>query len=262
MFDEAIKHIATVSSIDPEIVKPDPKLRRRGSIIKDFSLNTSTHGIPRIARSQSIPNRLFWSIALIICAGFMTYFIVQAIRAYFGYPSQTSVSIIVEWPQAFPAVSICNYSPLRYDQFIGPFLNYTNSFNLTNTTDTTNFTDQQSSYIRDFLIYKLNRNESLDDFFYSLESMMMNCTYNGLLCSTANFTRFISPSYGFCYTFNAKLKNTDNDGIRVNAENGGNGLLDLRLYTHQQQYVPYLSYGKCNIIIVLSYIFYVQVVGW
>jgi hypothetical protein len=253
MPDETIKQIATVFQVDQEALKPDPKLPRRGSIIREFSLNTSTHGIPSIARSRSIQNRIFWSVSTLIFAGIMMYFVIESILAFFQYPTQTSVSIIVEWPQAFPAVTICNYSPLRYDQFIGPFLNYTNTFNLTNTTDTTNFTYQQSLYINDFLIYKLNRNESLDDFFYTLNSMMMDCNYNGMSCSVTNFTSFISPTYGFCYTFNAKLKDVVNDGIRHNADNGGYGLLELSLYTYPHQYVPYLSYGKHNIILFLYF---------
>ena len=64
--------------IDPEVLKPPPKLHRSGSIIKEFSLNTSTHGIPSIPRSESIPNRIFWSISSVIFAGMMIYFIIQA----------------------------------------------------------------------------------------------------------------------------------------------------------------------------------------
>ncbi|CAF1331132.1 unnamed protein product [Rotaria sordida] len=143
--------------MDAEVLKADPKARGTRSIIREFSLNTSTHGIPGIARSRSIQNRIFWCISTLIFTGVMIFFITQSIRAYFEYPSQTSVSIAVEWPQAFPAVTICNYSPLRYDRFIGSFLNYTNTLNLTNTTDTTNFTFAQSLYINDFLIYKLNQ---------------------------------------------------------------------------------------------------------
>jgi hypothetical protein len=159
--------------------------------------------------------------------------------------------IIVEWPQAFPAVTICNYSPLRYDQFIGPFLNYTNALNLTNTTDTTQFDITQSYYIYDFLIDKLNQNEPLNDYFFSLETMMMNCSYNGLPCSVANFTWFTSPLFGMCYTFNAKLKDGTDADIKNSGDNGGTGVFQLSLYAHQQQYVPYLSNGKATIIVSL-----------
>ncbi|CAF1603244.1 unnamed protein product [Adineta ricciae] len=245
-----VENRSTVSPSDSQESRMTVRSQRTRSIIREFSLNTSTHGIPGIARSESKHNRIFWSISLLIFTGAMTYFIVQAILAYFAYPTQTSISITHEWPQAFPAVTICNYAPLIYDRFIESFLNYTNSLQLTNTSDTTNFTIEQASYIQDYLTYKLNRNESLQDFFYPLDSMLISCSYNRLTCTAANFTWFISPSYGLCYTFNAKLKDSFGDTLKYNADNGENGKLELHLYIHQHQYVPYLSNGVGAVILV------------
>ena len=88
----------------------------------------------------------------------------------------------------------------------------------------------------------------------------IQCDYNGILCSSSNFTWFITASFGFCYTFNAKLKNVDNGGIRYNADNGGYDLLELRLYTHQHLYVPYVSFGKYRGVLFIPEIFlHVQV---
>ncbi|CAF1186999.1 unnamed protein product [Rotaria magnacalcarata] len=237
------KHVTVATPTDTEASPSVPKRQRAGSIINDFCLTTSIQGFPGIARSESIHNRLFWTVALISFTGIMLYFIVDAISVYFNYPTQTSVTIVTEWPQAFPAVSICNYGMLRYDRFIGPFLNYTNALNITNTTDTTNFTGTQSYYIRDFLIDVVNKGEPFNDYFFPLSGMMMSCSYNGVACTAANFTSFISPTYGMCNTFNAKLKNIDNGGIRYNSDNGANGLLQLALYTHEQQYVPFMTQG-------------------
>ncbi|CAF4205279.1 unnamed protein product, partial [Adineta steineri] len=124
MSEVTTKDKPTNFSTDLEIVKSESKLHQSRSIIREFSLNTSMHGIAGISRSQSIHNRIFWSIAILIFTGMMFYFSIQAIRAYFKYPTEISVEFIEEWPQAFPAVTICNYSPLRYDQFIMPYLNY------------------------------------------------------------------------------------------------------------------------------------------
>lgn len=244
MPNETIKTLASVFPVDAAAVKAGAKPRRTASIVKEFGLNTSTHGIPGIARSQSLPNRLFWTISLTIFTGIMAYFVVESIRAYFKYPSQTTVSIVIEWPQAFPAVTICNQSPMRYDQFIKPFRNYTKTMRLMNTTDTSDFTGEEASQVLDFLTYKLNRNESLLDFFYPLESMLMSCSYNGLPCTATNFTWFMSARYGLCYTFNAKLKDSFNGTLRMNSDNGNNGLLQLSLYIHSHQYVPYFSDGQ------------------
>ncbi len=246
MTDSTIKHIPTGLPVNPEDLKLKRPLQRRRSIIREFSLNTSTHGVSRIARSQSIHNRVFWSVTSLIFTGVMLYFVIESIRAYFNYPTQTSVSIVEEWPQAFPAVTICNYSPLRYDRFIGPFLNYTNTLNITNTNDTTTLNETQMLYISQFFQYKLRRDESLDEFFFPLSSMLIKCNFNGMNCSADNFTSFISTAHGLCYTFNAKLKNTIDGGVRNSGDNGGNGYLGLRFYVHSHQYVPYTAPGKCT----------------
>ena len=244
MLGTTIKHIATVFPIDAEALKPEPKVYHPRHIIKEFSLNTSTHGIPGIARSRSIHNRIFWSIHFLAFASIMFYFIVEAVLAYYGYPTQTSISFADEWPQAFPAVTICNYSPFRRDQFLGPYLNYTNALNLTNTTDTSTFTTQQALYISEFLQTKLNRNESLDDFYYPLSAMLIKCVYNGANCSAADFVKFTSPVYGLCYTFNAQTPYINNGTVHYNNENGDSGELQLDLYIQSHQYVPYLTDGK------------------
>ncbi|UJR23144.1 hypothetical protein I4U23_026163 [Adineta vaga] len=238
---ETIKHIATVFPINRDALSSPSKFNQRREIVKDFSLNTSTHGIPGIARSESIHNRLFWLISFVSFLGIMCYFVIQSVLAYYQYPTLTSVSFEDEWPQTFAATTICNFSPFRYDKFIEPFLNYTNALNLTNTTDTTTFTEQQASYINDYLQYKLNRNESLNNFYYPLSAMLIKCVYNGVNCSTNDFVQFISPVYGLCYTFNAQSPRINNNTVRYNNENGYSGELHLDLYIHSHQYVPYLS---------------------
>ena len=214
---------------------------RRRSIIREFALNTSTHALPGIARSQSKHNRAFWTISFLIFTGVMSYFIVQTILMYFQYPTQTSVSIVVERLQAFPAVTICNYEPARFDTVMPPFLNFTNSRNLTNTNDTSTITPQQAGFLPDFLIDRVNAGDEVHKYFFSLDLMMISCTYNGQNCTTVDFISFVSPSFGLCYTFNAKTKNRSS--VRHTNDNGGRGKLQLRLYAHQQLYIPLISEG-------------------
>jgi len=89
---------------------------------------------------------------------------------------------------------------------------------------------------------KINQNESLDEFFFPLNAMLMKCVFNGHFCSAVNFTSFPSSSYGFCYTFNAKLKNISN--VLNSNEYGGSGTLNLHFYVHSNQYVPYIREGR------------------
>lgn len=226
-----------------EEISDRKRVRRRRSILQEFSMNTSTHGIPGIARSESVTNRIFWSISLIGFTGVMFYFIIEAIRAYFNYPTQTSIDIIPEWPQYFPAFTLCNISPIRFDGFIVPFLNYTGALNGTNITDINSFSKAQAGRIQGFLQTKINAGESLDSMFFPLSSMLIYCNFNGKACSSNDFVYFISAAHGMCYTFNAKMKNTTNGNIRYSHEGGGSGKLTLRLYAHGHQYVPYYKEG-------------------
>ena len=242
MTDSTIKHIATVFPISADALKSDRIVHRRRSIIREFSLNTSTHGIPGIARSESIHNRSFWTISLLIYTSIMIYFITQSIIIYFNYSTQTSVTIIVARLQSFPAVSVCNYSPVRFDTFILPFINFTNSHNLTDTNDTSTISADQAELIRVFFQYLFNSNSSVNNYLFPLKSMLISCIYNGAACAHTDFIPFLSAIHGLCFTFNAKIKFNESS-VRNTTDNGGKGKLQLQLYAHSHQYVPYISEG-------------------
>ena len=243
MNQTTVQHLTKIFNADKNALAPTESPKRRRSIIREFSLNTSTHGIPGIARSRSIGNCLFWTIALIGFATVMIIFIVQSFRDYFAYPTQTSVNVVVQRTQPFPAFSFCNYSPVRFDLFIEPFLNYTNSRNLTNTNDTSTISAAQANYVRDFFRDSWHKEKNVSRFLFSLNSIMIGCYYNGIKCNANDFTSFFSSKHGFCYTFNAKTKLNDSR-IRQTTDSGETGILDMQLYTHSHQYVPYIANSK------------------
>ncbi|CAF1019762.1 unnamed protein product [Rotaria sordida] len=70
--------------------------------------------------------------------------------------------------------------------------------------------------------------------------MLSTCSFNVVPCLETDFLPFVSSTYGLCYTFNAKLKYSNNDSIRYENKNGGDGNLKLGLYVHNHQYVPYV----------------------
>lgn len=242
-----VNHVSIVFPIDDQPVEDKNKCHGCLSIIQEFSQNTTAHGLPGIVRSQSIHNRVYWSIALISFTGFMIYLIIQAILNYFEYPTYMDLSIDSEWPQHFPAFSLSNFGAIRLDQLAGPLLNYTNTLNLTNTNDTTTLFPDQLSSIFNFVRDTLNSNGSMEPFMFSLSSMLYSCLYNSVPCSHTDFTPFITSAYGLCYTFNAKLKNESEDSMLYGNEYGGIGKLELGLYVHSHQYIPYLIDSKYTI---------------
>ena len=235
--------ITAISTAKTDVWMDEIVLPRRRSIIREFALNTSTHALPGIARSQSKHNRIFWSISFVIFTGVMSYFVTQTIINYFQYPTQTSVSVVVERSQDFPAVTICNYSPARFDLVIGPLLNFTNQSHLINTTNQASFTLTHIEQLKDFLGKKVSVDESVDEFFFNLDIMLISCFYNGQACDATDFISFISAVYGSCATFNARRKNYTEKQLRLTNEVGGTGKLLLRLYAHSHLYIPFLTDG-------------------
>ncbi|CAF1438327.1 unnamed protein product [Adineta ricciae] len=225
--------------VNPKI-EQKKKLARRRSIIREFSLNTSMHGVPGIARSESVQNRIFWTVAFLIFAGIMFFFVIQAILAYFQYPTQTSVSIVSDRQQYFPALTFCNAGALRYDTFQQLLLNYTNSINLTSPTSTSAFSSNQANIIKIYLPILLNQGVSLDPYMFSLDALMMDCQFGQARCSAEDFISFYSSAYGRCYTFNAKTKN---NSLYYNYMSSDVTTLTLRLYLYDHLYVSYLTEG-------------------
>ena len=176
----------------------------------------------------------------------MIYFVTTALITYFNYPTQIDFDVIREWPQYFPAVSICNAVAFRLDPFIGPFFNYTRSLNITTPSNSSTIPAYLSPSMGLFIIDTMNKNESLNRFLFPLSSMLYKCTFNNLPCSEADFIPFTSATYGLCYTFNAKMKNSSARKVRYGNEYGGDGVLDLELYAQSHQYVPYFWKGQCS----------------
>jgi hypothetical protein len=243
MEKRANNYVTPIVSITREAWKSESPRPRRRSIIREFALTTSTHGLPSIARSQSKHNCIFWSVSCVVFIGIMIFFVTQTIINYFQYPTQITVSIGVERSQTFPAVTFCNYSPGRFDHMTGLILNYTNSYNLTNTNDTMIYTADEVIFVEQLLREKLNAGESVDYYFFSLDVMLINCLYNNEICTADDFISFLSSMHGRCFTFNAKTKNVNGSSPRRTSDNGGPGKLQLRLYAQSHLYVPFISEG-------------------
>ncbi|MCC7160083.1 MAG: amiloride-sensitive sodium channel family protein [Ignavibacteria bacterium] len=217
--------------------------RRRRSIIREFCVNTTAHGLPGIIRSRTRCSCLFWSTTFLGFTGIMIFFLVKAIVAYFNYPTNIDTQIISEWPQFFPAFSFCNASPFRLNPLFEAVQNYSIQNNLTTANDTTGSAFQYST-ITSFVISTLNKNESISSLFFSISSMLWSCKFNNMPCSKDDFIPFTSTNYGACYTFNAKLRNTTNKTILYANQGGGEGKLAIGLYIHTDQYPPYMADGK------------------
>ena len=230
-----------IYQLDQEVEKKEKESHGYVYILRQFFSNTSISALPNMSRSENKFNQIFWFLSFISFLGIMIYFLVGIIQMYFEYPLSMNSDVIQQQPQYFPAFSFCNVGKLRYDQFIGSFLNYTNTNNVSSSNDSTTITRSQANYISNFLLEQINQNKSLEQYFFSLSPMLYQCSFDSKPCSIADFISFTESGFGSCYTFNAKLKNTTAQIPRYTIL-GGAGL-QIGLYVHSEQYVPYATDG-------------------
>ena len=244
MSEAVIGRVASIFPVDLDELKGEGRFIRRRSIVRAFALNTSTHAIPRIATAQTKHNRLFWTISLLIFTSIMLCFVITSIREYFEYPTRTLVSLVEDSRQRFAAITICSFSWICFDRFMEPFLKYMNERNLTNTNDTSMFSPARWQYLNDFFTDHVNRNLSVKEFFYSMEDLLINCSYNALRCTAADFVSFQTSLHGLCHTFNGKTNRIRNGSLYSVADNGGDGTLKLELYSRTYLQPPGLVDGR------------------
>ncbi|CAF1179270.1 unnamed protein product [Rotaria magnacalcarata] len=242
---DIIAHVVSNNPMNPSVTDASTH-RRRISIVREFALNTTTHGIPGIARGRSIPNRIFWAISFMAFTSAMVYFITKALCAYFEYPSQTKVSITSQRIQHFPAFTICNAGGIRADALLKTYTEYIAHSNLTATSNNS-VIPKLADFMRLYFSSLVNEDGSLGQYVFPLESMLMSCYYVGIRCSVNDFIGFDSAEFGRCYTFNAKRRN---GSLLYNHETDSNGKLLLRLYVHAHQYVPTISEGVAMLAMV------------
>jgi hypothetical protein len=176
--------------------------QRRESIIIDYLLATSTHGLRSVGRAYSKFNRLCWVLMFTVAFGFMFYFVISAILQYYAYPTQTTVEIQLDREMAFPAVTICSGNSYRYDNINASLVSYFYRLNSPNTT----FTQAILNSLAMPLIvdlFRRNQTEELVSIGFQLSDYLLSCSYNGISCSDV-FTASISPAMGNCFTFNWK----------------------------------------------------------
>ncbi|XP_070576211.1 uncharacterized protein [Ptychodera flava] len=97
----------------PGMIFPDANKASIYAVGKNFLLNTTAHGVPRLAASNNFHKRLLWFI--IIC-GSMTAFIVQTcflVDTFLKYRVTNKITIVTKTSMTFPTVTICNTNKVR-----------------------------------------------------------------------------------------------------------------------------------------------------
>jgi hypothetical protein len=174
--------------------------RRRQSMIINYSLTTSTHGLRSIAAAYNTLHRVFWIVAFVGSFICMSGFVIFEILQYLAFPTQINVEIISKRNMPFPAVTICSANPFRSDHMYNALNAYVEESGM-------NVTKEHLHILTFAMLVDLinqNRTSELSQIGFQLSDILLECSYNGMNCS-ANFVRSLSPIFGNCYTFNWKV---------------------------------------------------------
>jgi hypothetical protein len=83
------------------------------------------------------------------------------------------------------------------------------------------------------------------DLGHQKEVLILECSFNGMTCSAINFSHFLTPDYGNCYTFNSGMPDANGGGGGLySARAGVRHGLHLKLFTEHNEHIAGLRAGK------------------
>ena len=75
---------------------------------KEVLVNSTSHGIPNIVKSDRLIIKLVWLVFLLASTSLCSYLVAQSVFSYFNYDVNTKTRIIYERQVPFPTITICN----------------------------------------------------------------------------------------------------------------------------------------------------------
>ncbi|XP_071490087.1 epithelial sodium channel subunit alpha-like [Diadema antillarum] len=98
-------------------VKDDPP-STVSSLLGDFAMTTTAHGIPRVYSAKSVVEKLFWICAFCGCLGVFLFQGTKLLQDFMSYPYTTRTDIITESSLRFPAITVCNVNMMRRSRLV------------------------------------------------------------------------------------------------------------------------------------------------
>ena len=81
--------------------------------LREFCIETTAHGLGRIASSTSRLERILWSTCLLTAVVSMTYQGISLVSEYLTFPVDVKVELKYTNSQPFPAVVVCNMNSIK-----------------------------------------------------------------------------------------------------------------------------------------------------
>lgn len=164
--------------------------------IKNWSISSTIHGVPKIYLGQNQLIRTTWLLLTCLSLGLFLSMAVSHVSSYLKFDVITqTLGRYVENP-VFPTVTICNLNPFNSNQsneLIASFLK--------SRPELENDTQLLKSLIKvNARILPTDKKKLLG---YTIEEMIISCRFFYLTCNVSDFAWYYSMNFGNCFQFNA-----------------------------------------------------------
>ncbi len=224
---------------------------------KDFCRDSTSPAVQHLSENEKSSTRLlFWSLIAIVTLLGSVFHIYSLVSAYLKYDYYELITHDSEESLQFPHVSICDpYSPSVY------MINKYIEENMQTFSKLILASMKVNEYLKDNKNIDTSTSTSIDigvfiarllsmEAIYanlpaerkyisslSIQELLVECYYGDRPCGYENFTRYIHPEYGSCYTYNSS--NLDPTSGNIVGPNNGLSLI-LKSQTFNEADPTYL----------------------
>ncbi|XP_035207596.1 amiloride-sensitive sodium channel subunit alpha-like [Stegodyphus dumicola] len=231
---------------------------------------SSVYAVSQVGHSKSPIRKILWVLVLIAGLLGCSYQIYRFLSLYFQYPVVVNLEIENKWSLSFPAVTLCNLNRMKkkhqrcmennksLENCQGGYGTATASGSSISISEGraisscsqlfTGTYDSTRTELMGFLAkYSGMSEEKRKAFGSQPEDFIQSCSFNGELCSAADFKSFSNLKYGNCFMFN-RVNESQEKVLKTSAIGSRSGLeviLDLDLH----EYLPVTSSVGSRVII-------------
>ncbi|CAF0974835.1 unnamed protein product [Brachionus calyciflorus] len=197
---------------------------------QDWILDSTSHGFPKIFKTNRITLKIIWTLCLCVCIGLCAYLVTRSITDYLQYDVTTIIRKTTEIPIELPAISICHNEMFLTQSGRDFLLKTMNQIKISNSDDILN-----SSFLEYIFPSKYQESWNLENLDYigrinalsynltnsirksigfSLSDFMNSCYAGGSFCKDEDLVWYFDAALGSCYLLNSgKFENGSSNSI-------------------------------------------------
>ncbi|XP_052768020.1 acid-sensing ion channel 5-like [Mya arenaria] len=192
--------------------------------VKEWSQNTTFHGVRFISDSTAPLRRIMWLLLVLGCLAAVIFQIVDRVNYFYSWPITVNVEINYNQSMKFPTITICNQNAFR-----GSEAARTGRYRLVEEM----FVSKDPLTAEDLDRHNATNtslNELYADLAHAKEDMIVSCSWKNTPCTAEDFKPVLTD-HGQCYTF------TRDQTDMIMTSSGVDAGLRLTLNVEQYEYM-------------------------